>query len=75
MFVWLQEVVVRHLKRQIVAVSNEFRVFGQSFCEVLECYMHGEDAGIDTAVAGYLIADNGASMINQMYPFTPRIFM
>ena len=41
-----------------VAVSDEFKVFGQLF-QSPECHAHGEDAGTDTTVIGYLVADNG----------------
>lgn len=42
-----------------VAVGDKLKVFRQ-FCESSECHAHGKDAGADTAVAGYLVADNGA---------------
>ena len=43
-----------------VAVSDELKVLRQ-FCKSLESHTHGEDAGADTTVIRYLIADNGTS--------------
>ncbi len=45
-----------------VTVSDELKVFRQ-FCQSLECHTHGEDAGADTAVVGYLVDDDGAGCI------------
>ena len=42
-----------------VTVSNELKVFGK-LCESKKCHTHGEDAGTNTTVIGYLIADDGA---------------
>lgn len=42
-----------------VAVSNELELFGE-LCKSLEGHAHGKDARTDTAVAGYLVADDGA---------------
>ena len=41
-----------------IAVSNEFKVFRQ-FCKSPECHAHGKNAGTDTAVIRYLVADDG----------------
>ena len=42
-----------------VAVSDELELFRQ-LCKPLEGHAHGEDAGTDTAVVRYLVADDGA---------------
>ena len=42
-----------------VAVSDELKLFRQ-LCKPLEGHAHGEDAGADTVVIGYLVADDGA---------------
>ena len=41
-----------------VAVSDELKVLRQ-FCKSLESHTHGKDAGTDTTVIGYLVADDG----------------
>ncbi len=41
-----------------VSVSNKFKVF-RKLCKPLESHTHGEDAGADTTVIRYLIADDG----------------
>ena len=42
-----------------VAVSDELKLFRQ-LCKPLEGHAHGKDAGTDTAVVRYLVADDGA---------------
>ena len=41
-----------------VAVSDELKVLRQ-FCKSLESHTHGKDAGADTTIIGYLVADDG----------------
>ena len=41
-----------------VTISDELKVFRQLF-QSLECHAHGEDAGADATVIGYLVTDNG----------------
>lgn len=41
-----------------VTVSDELKIWGKLF-QSLECHAHGEDAGADATVIGYLVADNG----------------
>ena len=43
-----------------VAVSDKLKVLWK-LCESAESHAHGKDAGADTAVVGYLVADNGTS--------------
>lgn len=41
-----------------VSIGNEFEVFWQFF-QIAKCHTHSKDARSNTAVVGYLIADNG----------------
>ena len=49
-----------HCSKRIctVTVRNKFKVF-REFCKPMESHTHGEDAGTNPTVIGYLIAENG----------------
>ena len=42
-----------------VTIGNELKGF-RKLCEPQKCHTHGEDAGANSTVVGYLIADDGA---------------